>query len=141
MFVPLSITSIVYQNVCPSCPNLKDLKASDVEDSQEGGSLAFGFVQGLVDSAQDPAEESLKHSFSQGLSSKVSLANIRVSSKCSLNEASLVFVFHTVCSLWYLLFGLCLLHHLPAHFDPRGEDGPSEVRHIDALQVTHLLGR
>lgn len=57
------------------CPYLKDLKAGDVEDSQEGGSLAFGLVQGLVDSAQDPAEQSLKHSFSQGFNSKVSLTN------------------------------------------------------------------
>ena len=40
----------------------------------------------------------------------------------------------------YLLLGLSLLHHLPAHFDPRGEDGTGEVGHIDALQVTHLLG-
>lgn len=41
----------------------------------------------------------------------------------------------------YLLFGLCLLHHLSAHFDSRGEDGTGEVCHIDALQVTNLLGR
>lgn len=40
-----------------------------------------------------------------------------------------------------LLLGLSLLHHLPAHFDPRGEDGAAEVGHADALQVTHLLGR
>lgn len=40
----------------------------------------------------------------------------------------------------YLLLGLRLLHHLPAHFDPRGEDGAGEVGDIDALQVTHLLG-
>lgn len=40
---------------------------------------------------------------------------------------------------FYLLLGLSLLHHLPAHFDPRGEDGTGEVGHIDALQVTHLL--
>lgn len=41
----------------------------------------------------------------------------------------------------YLLLSLRLLHHLSAHFDPRGEDGAGEVGHADALQVTHLLGR
>lgn len=41
----------------------------------------------------------------------------------------------------YLLLGLRLLHHLSAHFDPRGEDGAGEVGHADALQVTYLLGR
>lgn len=40
----------------------------------------------------------------------------------------------------YLLLGLSLLHHLPANFDPGGEDGASEVSHIDALQVAHFLG-
>lgn len=44
-------------------------------------------------------------------------------------------------ALYYLLFGLCLLHHLSAHFDSRGEDCTGEVCHIDALQVAHLLGR
>lgn len=51
------------------------------------------------------------------------------------------FVVVAVHYLQYLLFGLCLLHHLSAHFDPRGENGAREVRHIDALQVTHLLSR
>lgn len=48
-----------------------------------------------------------------------------------------------VCSFnwFYLLFGLCLLHHLSAHFDTRGEDCSGEVRHIDALQVANLLCR
>lgn len=58
-----------------TCSHLKDLKASDVEDSQEGGSLTFGLVQCLVDSGQDPAEQTLKHSFSQGFGGKVSLTN------------------------------------------------------------------
>lgn len=39
----------------------------------------------------------------------------------------------------YLLLGLSLLHHLPAHFNPGREDGAGEVGHVDALQVTHLL--
>ena len=57
------------------CTHLKDLKAGDVEDSQEGGPLAFGFVQRPVDFAQDPAEEPLKHGFSQSFNSKVGLTN------------------------------------------------------------------
>lgn len=40
----------------------------------------------------------------------------------------------------YLLLGLGLLHHLPAHFDAGREDGTGEVRHIYALQVAHFLG-
>lgn len=40
----------------------------------------------------------------------------------------------------YLLLGLRLLHHLPAHLDAGGEDGAGEVRHIYALQVAHFLG-
>lgn len=51
------------------------------------------------------------------------------------------YLFHDMLFLFYLLFGLCLLHHLSAHFNSRGEDGTGEVRHIDALQVTNLLGR
>lgn len=42
--------------------------------------------------------------------------------------------------LSYLLFGLCLLYHLSAHFDSRGQDGTGEVCYINSLQVTHLLG-
>lgn len=52
---------------------LKDLEAGDVEDPQEGGSLALGLVQGLVDLPQDPAEQTLKHGLCQGLDGKVSL--------------------------------------------------------------------
>lgn len=44
------------------------------------------------------------------------------------------------CSVTCLLFGLGLLHHLPAHFDSRGQDGAGEVCDVDSLQVTHLLG-
>lgn len=43
-------------------------------------------------------------------------------------------------SLYYLLFGLGLLHHLSAHFDSRGEHCTGEVCHVDALQVADLLG-
>lgn len=53
---------------------LKDFKASNVEDSQEGGALAFGLVQSFVHSKQDPAEEALEYGFSQGFSGEVSLS-------------------------------------------------------------------
>lgn len=58
----------------PAGTYLKDFKASNVEDSQEGGTLAFGLVQSFVHSKQDPAEEALKYGFSQGFDSKVSLS-------------------------------------------------------------------
>jgi hypothetical protein len=41
----------------------------------------------------------------------------------------------------YLLFGLCFLYHLSAHFDARCEDGSGEVYHVDALEMAHLLSR
>lgn len=77
---------ISYTTIRSTYPHLKDLKTSNVEDSQEGGSLAFGLVQGLVDSAKDPTEQSLKHSFSQGFNSKVSLTNKHTHRKYYLSD-------------------------------------------------------
>lgn len=39
----------------------------------------------------------------------------------------------------YLFFSLGFLHILSAYFDPRGEDSPSELQHIDAQQMAEFL--
>lgn len=57
----------------PGSPHLKDLKASDVEDADEGGSLPLGLVQSLVDPEDQAAEHSLIRSFGQSLNSKLCL--------------------------------------------------------------------
>lgn len=38
-----------------------------------------------------------------------------------------------------LLFGLCLLDIVSAHFDPRGQDGSGELHDVHAKQVAKLL--
>lgn len=91
--------------------NLKDLKPSNVQDTQERGTLALGFVQSLVDTGQDATEQTLIHGFGQGLHCKVGL-----------------------------LFGLGFLHHLSAHFDAGGQNSLGEVNHIDALEMAQFLG-
>lgn len=40
----------------------------------------------------------------------------------------------------YLFFSLGFLDQFSAYFDAWGENSPCEICHIDALQVTHLLG-
>lgn len=117
---------------------LKYLKSGNIKDSQEGGSLTLGLVQGFVDSAQDPAEHTFVDSLSQSFNGKVSLVERRTGTEW---EDSRSVALQAGQCLHYLLFSLSLLHHLPAHFYARGENGSSEVCHIDALQVTHLLGR
>lgn len=57
--------------------HLKNLKSSDVQDSQEGRRLPLALVQSLVDSGQDPAKEALVHGFSQCLHRKVGLVGRR----------------------------------------------------------------
>lgn len=57
----------------PSSPYLKDLKASDIEDADEGGSLSLGLVQSLIDPEHQAAEHSLIRSFGQSLNSKLCL--------------------------------------------------------------------
>ena len=139
--------------------HLKDLKASDVQDAQEGGRLPLALIQRLVDSGQDPTKQPLVHRLSQSLHRKISLEEAKEKDRgrhfCydlfialfllsattfqrEMFHKSLYFLSSGVCC--YLLLGLRLLHHLPAHFDPGGEDGTGEVGDIDALQVTHLLG-
>ena len=63
----------MYANTSQRCKYLKDLKASDVQDTDEGGPLAFCPVQSLVDAMDQPAEQTLIRGFSQGLHRKVSL--------------------------------------------------------------------
>lgn len=53
--------------------HLKDLEASDVQDADERGALAFGPVQSLVDAMDEPAEQPLVCRLGQSFNSKVSL--------------------------------------------------------------------
>lgn len=53
--------------------HLKDLKASDVQDAQEGGRLPLTLIQRLVDSGQDPTKQPLVHRLRQSLHRKISL--------------------------------------------------------------------
>lgn len=91
---------------------LEDLEAGDVQDADEGRSLALGLVQGFVDAHDEPAEHPLVRGFGQSLHSKLGL-----------------------------LLRLRLLHVVPAHLDTGAQDGPGKVRHVHAHQVAHLLRR
>lgn len=121
-----------------SVSHLKYLEAGDIQDAQEGGGLPLSLVQGLVDSCENPVKQTLVHGLSQSLHCKVSLRRERT---IRMEEVRKKGLFQCVIT-WnnYLLLGLSLLHHLPAHFDSGGEDGAGEVSHIDALQVAHFLG-
>ncbi len=52
---------------------LEDLKASDVEDANEAGTLSLGAVQGPVDPGHDPLEEAFVHRFADGLDGEFDL--------------------------------------------------------------------
>lgn len=54
-------------------PYLKDLKASNVKDSNEGCTLALGLIQCLVDPHNQPPEHTFISGFSQRFNGKVSL--------------------------------------------------------------------
>lgn len=53
--------------------NLKDFKARNIQDANEGGTLPLGSVESFVNAMDQPAEKTLICGFSQGLDSKVSL--------------------------------------------------------------------
>ena len=52
---------------------LEDLKASDVEDANETGTLSLGAVQGPVDPGDDPLEEAFVHSLADCLNGELNL--------------------------------------------------------------------
>lgn len=53
--------------------NLEDFKASDIQDSDEGGSLSLSAVQSSVDPVNQPSEQTLVCGLGQRLNGKVSL--------------------------------------------------------------------
>lgn len=53
--------------------NLKNLKSSDIQDSDERRPLPFGPVQSFIDTVNQPAEEPLVGSFCQSFYCKVCL--------------------------------------------------------------------
>ena len=90
--------------------NLENLKAGNVQDADERGSLALCPVEGFVDAVHEPAEQPLICGFGKGLHGELCL-----------------------------LLRLGLLHVVTTHLDAGGQDGASEVRHVDAKEVAHLL--
>ncbi len=52
---------------------LEDLKASDIQDANETGSLSLGAVQWPVDPGDDPLEQALVHSLADGLDGELDL--------------------------------------------------------------------
>lgn len=54
-------------------PHLKDLKSSDIQDADKGGSLSLCLVQRLIDPHHQPAEHPLVRGFGQSLDGKLSL--------------------------------------------------------------------
>lgn len=90
--------------------HLKNLKASNVQDANEGCSLSFSLVQSLVYSHDKPAEHPFICGLGQGFHSK-----------------------------FCLLLSLGLLNIVSAHFDPGRKDCPGEVRHTHAHKVAYLL--
>lgn len=72
--------------------HLEDLKARDVQDAQEGGTLPRASVQGTVEPQNQPAEQALIGSFGQSLQRKVSLqGRMQSDTGCGSSRVSLNF--------------------------------------------------
>lgn len=67
--------------------HIKDLEAGDVQDPDEGGALALGLVQSLVDAQHQPAEHALVGGLGQGLDGKVGLHHAKTVGEGSGGEA------------------------------------------------------
>ena len=52
----------------------ENLETSDIENTNEGSSLAFGAIQGLVDAGDQPLEEAFVDGFADGLHGKFNLS-------------------------------------------------------------------
>lgn len=57
--------------------NLEDFEPSDIQDSNEGGSLSLSAVQSSVDPVNQPSEQTLVCGLGQRLNGKVSLQERR----------------------------------------------------------------
>lgn len=83
---------------CAECkdltsPYLKNLKASNVQNPNEGCTLSLGLVQCLVDAHNQPPEHTFISGFSQSLNGKVSLSRRKakitsciIIQKCRLDD-------------------------------------------------------
>lgn len=130
--------------------HLEYFKTCDVQNTNEGCSLALGTVQRPVDPMHQPAEEPLIGGFGQSFHSKVGLRKVREAGVEAGRQH-----FHRQTNLarlpscptvipaitTNLLFRLCLLHVVSADFDAWGKDGAGELGYIHAQEVTELLGR
>ncbi len=52
---------------------LENLKASDIQDANEAGSLSLGAIQWPVDPGDDPLEQALVHGLANGLDGELNL--------------------------------------------------------------------
>lgn len=77
---------------CAECkdltsPYLKNLKASNVKDSNEGCTLSLGLIQSLVDAHNQPPEHPLISGFSQCFNGKISLNSKQINIRsCITNQ-------------------------------------------------------
>ncbi len=89
---------------------VENLKASNIQDANEAGSLTLGAVQGSVDPGHDPLEEPLVSGLGESLDGELDL-----------------------------LLGLGLGHEIPTHFDPWLQEALGHLIDIDAEQMGHFL--
>lgn len=87
-FLPRSMVN------CAECreltsPYLKNLKTSNVKDSNEGCTLSLGLIQCLVDAHNQPPEHPFISGFSQSLNGKVSLCR-----KTNIRSCTIIVIFH-----------------------------------------------
>ena len=68
---------------------LEDVESGNVEDSDEGGSLALGPVQRPVDPGHDPLEQPLVHGLGDGLDGELDLFLVSEREKCVKPELTL----------------------------------------------------
>lgn len=67
------IVVALHGNATVAGTNLEDFKPSDIQDSNEGGSLSLSAVQSSVDPVNQPSEQTLVRGLGQRLNGKVSL--------------------------------------------------------------------
>lgn len=66
--------------------NLENLKTSNVQNADKGGSLPFSPIQSFVNAMDQPAEQTLIRRLSQGLHCKVGLRSRGVSRQNKVRE-------------------------------------------------------
>lgn len=92
---------------CTECkdltsPYLKNLKASNVKDSNEGCTLSLGLIQSLVDAHNQPPEHPFVSGFGQCFNGKISLNSKQINIRsCITNQrnAQIILLQHLAAQL------------------------------------------